>query len=180
MLKKQKINKQKINKHQDAITNILSIIYLIVLVWVILMKTEFSFKDLHSIRDINFIPFDKSTIINSRISYMEIYLNILIFVPYGLYISMLKTNWSFIKKLIPIFLSSLLFETLQYIFAIGATDITDLIGNTLGGIIGIIFYFILDKLFKNRVKINKILNVLASISTISFILLAGVLILFNR
>lgn len=59
---------------------------------------------------------------------------------------MLKSNWSFIKKIIPIFLTSLIVEILQYIFAVGATDITDLIGNTLGGVIGIGIFYLLIKL----------------------------------
>lgn len=143
------------------------------------MKTGFSFKDLHSIREVNLIPFAESVIINNRIYYREIYLNILVFVPFGIYISMLKPNWSFIKKILPIFLVSLLFEILQYVFAIGAADITDLIGNTLGGVIGIIFYFFVSKIFKNEEKTNKILNILALIPTIAFILLSAVLILAN-
>ena len=74
----------------------------------------------------------------------------LIFIPFGIYITMLKSNWSFIKKIIPIFLTSLIVEILQYIFAVGATDITDLIGNTLGGVIGIGIFYLLIKLLKTK------------------------------
>lgn len=83
------------------------------------------------------------------------------------------------KKIVPIAMVSLLFEIVQYIFAIGVTDITDFIGNTLGGVIGIVAYLIANKLVEDETKTNKILNVLASICTISFILLFGSIFLGN-
>lgn len=39
---------------------------------------------------------------------------------------------------------TLLYEVVQYIFAIGASDITDLLGNTLGGVIGIALFVCQD------------------------------------
>ena len=143
------------------------------------MKTEFSFKDLYAIRKVNLIPFSESVIINDKIDYTEIYLNVLVFVPFGIYISILKPDWSFIRKVIPIAATSLLFETLQYIFAIGAADITDFLMNTLGGTLGIIADFIARKIFQNEVNTNKIVNILASIASIGFIILAGILFLAN-
>src|SRR5699024_7728970 len=97
----------------------------------------------------------------------------------GIYLSMLKPNWSFLKKIAPIASVSLLFEVLQFVFAIGASDITDFIGNTLGGMVGIGVYFILCKIFKEKQKINKVLNVLAIISTVCVIGLLGLLIIVN-
>ena len=41
-----------------------------------------------------------------------------------------------LKQFAPIICTSLLFEAVQFIFAIGASDITDIITNSLGGIIG--------------------------------------------
>ena len=87
---------------------------------------------------------------------------------------MLKPNWSFLKKIVAIAGVSLLFEVLQFIFAIGGSDITDLMGNTLGGIIGVGVYIVFCKLFST--KANKILNVLASIGTICIFALVLLLI----
>lgn len=106
-------------------------------------------------------------------------MNIIAFVPFGVYIAMLKPNWSFLKKVAPIALTSLLVETMQYIFAIGAADITDFIGNTVGGIIGIIIYLIAYKLFKTNIRTNKIFNIIALIGTIGFMILAGLVTLAN-
>lgn len=171
--------KEKSQKNQRTLTMILFGIYFFVLIWAILFKMEFSFKYLHSPREVNLIPFADSMIINNKVSLLEIYMNIIAFVPFGVYIAMLKPNWSFLKKVAPIALTSMLVETLQYIFAIGAADITDFIGNTVGGIIGIIIYLIAYKLFKTNMRTNKIFNILMLIGTVGFILLAGLITLAN-
>lgn len=81
------------------------------------------------------------------------------------------------EKIIPIFITSLIFEILQFIFAIGASDITDLIGNTLGGIIGIGIFYIMSKFFKE--KTYKIVNIISLIAATMLILLVSVLIIAN-
>ncbi|WP_332849549.1 VanZ family protein [Clostridioides difficile] len=150
-----------------------------ILTWIILFKLQFDISSLETmnLRSINLIPFAGSLIINNRVDISEIILNVAIFVPFGIYVCMLKEEWSFIKKVIPIFITSLVFETLQYIFALGASDITDLIGNTLGGIIGIAVFMLLSKIFKNNTI--KIINVLALIVTIIVVLFLGLVIFAN-
>ena len=66
---------------------------------------------------------------------------------------------------------------MQFILAIGATDITDLIGNTFGGILGIGVFYLFSKVFKN--KTNNIFNILALIATILLIVLISILLLVN-
>lgn len=167
----------KSRKHN--ITKGLFIVYIIILTWIILFKLQFDISSLETmnLRSINLIPFAGSRIINNRVDISEIILNVAIFVPFGIYVCMLKEEWSFIKKVIPIFITSLVFETLQYIFALGASDITDLIGNTLGGIIGIAVFMLLSKIFKNNTI--KIINVLALIVTIIVVLFLGLVIFAN-
>lgn len=109
--------------------------------------------------------------------YSELVLNILAFVPFGVYLSMLKPELHVGKRVLWIAVVSLLYEILQFIFAIGASDITDLMNNTLGGVIGCIIFTVFSKVFKQRT--NKVLNVLALIGTIGMILLLGLLILNN-
>ncbi|WP_240549812.1 VanZ family protein [Metabacillus dongyingensis] len=78
---------------------------------------QFSFQDLPDFRGINLIPFAGSVIVNNQIDFNEIIFNVLAFIPFGIYISMLKPNWSFLKKIAVIAGVSLLFEVLQFIFA---------------------------------------------------------------
>ncbi|MEI3597752.1 MULTISPECIES: VanZ family protein [unclassified Oceanobacillus] len=175
----ERLNVEKIKRRQRVITISLLVIYLLALTWIILFKLALSSYELPYMRNINIVPFADSTIINNQIDFDEIILNIIIFIPFGIYLSMLKPNWSFLKKIAPIASVSLLFEVLQFVFAIGASDITDFIGNTLGGMVGIGVYFILCKIFKEKQKINKVLNVLAIISTVCVIGLLGLLIIVN-
>ena len=70
-----------------------------------------------------------------------------------------------------------LYETLQYIFAIGASDITDLIGNTLGGIIGISIFSMFSAFL--GAKAVKIFNGLAAAGTVIVLLFLGMLLLAN-
>lgn len=168
----------KQNKEQ-FITKILLILYLIILTWLILFKMEIHLGMLFSMRyrTINLIPFNGSLITNGKINLSEIILNILVFVPFGVYISMLKDEWSFFQKVLPAFCVSLAYEVLQFIFGIGASDITDLLGNTIGGIIGILLFGLLSKVWKDTTI--KIVNRLAAIGTFVIVLLMGILIFAN-
>lgn len=118
------------------------------------------------------IPFAGSVIINGRIYFEEIINNFIVFVPVGVYTGMLKTEWPLIKKIVPVFGISFAYEILQFILAIGVTDITDLISNTAGGIAGILIVGVLSGIFKD--KVIKILNILAMLCTV---FVAGFLIL---
>lgn len=165
-------------KRQKQLTLVLLIIYLIILSWIILFKMVSSFEDLKYLyrpRSINLIPFGQSVIVNGTVYFDEIINNLIVFIPIGVYLELLLPNWSFLKKACIPFGISLLYEMTQLIFAIGATDITDLITNTLGGIIGILICLALRKLFKD--KTDKILNTLATICTVGLILLLAILII---
>lgn len=62
----------------------------------------FSVNELTHLRNVNLIPFADSTIINNRIDFDEIIQNLIIFIPFGIYLSMLKPNWTWIKRIVPI------------------------------------------------------------------------------
>jgi len=162
---------------KNTLTIVLFIIYVLALIWIILLKLQFSFTEIDRVRSINLIPLQGSVIINGIVSLNEIFDNIIVFIPFGIYINMLKNKWSFIQKVLPIISVSLTFEVLQFIFAIGRTDITDLLGNTLGGIIGIIIYAVLLRIFKN--KTIKIINTVALILTVCALALITLLLVAN-
>ena len=167
-------NKEKRTK---VVTIALMVIYLVILTWIILLKMQFSIKDIGRFRSLNLIPFSESVIINGRMDFSEVYMNVIIFIPFGIYISMLKSNTSFLQKVLPIAVASLLFEVLQFVLSLGASDITDFLGNTFGGVLGIIFYTMLCRVIKNNLKINKIINIVACIGTICTIMLLLLLII---
>lgn len=162
-------------KKQKQLTTGLFIVYIFAVTWIILFKMQFI--PAVTWRSVNLIPFGESVIVNGRIYWQELIDNLIIFVPYGIYICMLKPEWSFIKKAAPIFFTSLAYEILQFIFAIGSTDITDLINNTLGGIIGIGIFLVFNKIFKE--KTTKIINILALAATLCTVGFIALLIIVN-
>ncbi|MCI9362155.1 MAG: hypothetical protein HFG65_14670 [Hungatella sp.] len=82
-----------------------------------------------------------------------------------------------LKQFAPIICTSLLFEAVQFIFAIGASDITDIITNSLGGIIGVMASISLSKLSgKHWIRL---INIISTIGSILLTLLIAVLLLAN-
>lgn len=150
-------------EREKNITVCLLGIYLALLSWIVLFKMQFSLEDLPQIRNVNLIPYGDSMIVNGAVDTSELINNVLAFLPLGLYIGMLKPEWPFWKKLLPIAGLSLIYETFQFVFGIGATDITDLINNTLGGAIGILILCVLSVLW--RQKTVRILNRIGMIAT---------------
>lgn len=78
-------------------------------------------------------------------------------------------KWSLRKKVFFLFLISLMFEGLQFIFKIGAFDITDLITNILGGSIGLLIFQAIEKLFNDRLKSQRFINIIAALATVMMI-----------
>ena len=167
----------KIKKNNTLIL-VLFAIYLLALTWLILFKLQFSIPVIEEGRVINLIPLLGSFDDKGVIRFAEIIVNILAFIPMGIYICMLKLKFSFVKKVLAIFSLTFAFEILQFIFAIGRADITDLLSNTLGGIMGIGIYAFLVKVLKYRT--NKVINIIASIFTILALLLVALLLLSHR
>ncbi len=106
----------------------------------------------------------------------EIVNNFIVFIPVGLYLGMLMPKASPVRKIAPIFGLSLFYEVIQFIFAIGASDITDLIMNTLGGTAGVFLVFLISKLLKdNTVKVLNIAAIICTVAITAFMaLLIGV------
>src|SRR3954451_16331088 len=152
----------------NKVTTVLFIIYLIALFWILLFKLGVRFSYMES-RSVNLIPFSESSISNGKIDFSEIILNVVIFVPLGIYAGVLFKRWTFGIKLFFCFLISLLFEALQFILRIGAFDITDIITNTVGGIIGLIIFKAIEKVFNNSVKAQKFVTIIAAIGTVLMI-----------
>ena len=103
--------------------------------------------------------------------------NIVIFVPLGIYLKMLRIDMK--KTIIYGAGLSLMLEMLQFVIGIGASDITDVITNTLGTIIGIRIYCILLFIIKKREILDKILRFLAFGCTISFLALIAFILSAN-
>lgn len=159
-------------RKQKFYVPVLFLIYLALLIWIILFKLQFNISDLDTVKSINFIPFYYDKEVGAGFHIKEVLENLLIFVPMGIYLQILLPKCRLHSKLIIITGISLLLEMAQYILAIGRSDITDLLTNTAGGLLGIALYCIVTRLLKSREKANKLFLVLA---TIASILIVGLL-----
>ncbi|MGV3024555.1 VanZ family protein [Clostridium thermobutyricum] len=133
--------------------------------------------DRYFARSINLIPFND--VINGSYNSLDIWGNVILFIPLGIYISIFFKKSKVYKNIIKIAGISLIFELFQYILAIGASDISDIITNTFGGIIGITIYLIIKKILKQDDKVKTFISICSSVVMIpvTFILLA--LIIYN-
>lgn len=158
------------NSTANKLTNVLFIIYLVALLWILVLKLGVRFSYMGN-RNVNLIPFSKPLILNGKIDFSEMILNAVIFVPLGIYAGVLFKRSAFVKNVFLFFLISLMCEGLQFILRMGAFDITDIITNTFGGIIGLMIFKAIEKVFKNNVKAQKFINMIAVIGTALMILL---------
>ena len=153
-------------------------IYCFVLVWIILFKLSFSLDELRALvgtSEINLIPFYYEDDVDFHLK--EVVENLLIFIPFGLYLSMLHIDGK--KTVFFGFLFSFVLEMAQYIFNLGSYDITDLLMNTAGTAVGILVYYLFAKLLRSTEKANKLLTILASVATVLCVTLILLLVLLN-
>lgn len=161
------------------LTKILFAIYFIAITWIIVFKMAFSLHSLDYARSINLIPFAASAIANNTMDISEIIWNALIFLPFGMYVGLLLRNRPFGKKLLLFAGTSLIYEALQYILAIGRSDITDLISNCLGGVMGLVLYGLVARLCKTQARTVKLVNTCALVGTLCAAALLGTLLIVN-
>lgn len=152
-------------------------VYLMFLTWLVLMKLLPSFDLLPHMRSLNLIPFRETLFINNKINFKDIIYNILAFVPLGVYLKIFFKKWPIWKMIVTGLIVSLSFETLQYLFAIGYSDITDLITNTTGTFIGIGVYSLFDRCLQE--KAVTVMNIIGLMIEILALILATLLFLFN-
>lgn len=104
--------------------------YLALCVWVILFHRTLS--TLYVIGDLDFRSVSWALGINGA----ETLLNVLIFVPMGVYLELLS-NRSARVKLLRVLEATMGLEALQYALCVGTSDLMDVLANLLGGALGI-------------------------------------------
>lgn len=120
--------------------------YLFILLWLVLFK--FSYDPIGVIRDfqtrsLNLVPF-------AWAQKGEMIANLLAFIPFGVMLGVNLKHVAFKYKIAVILAFSFVLEVIQYVLAIGATDVTDIIMNTLGGFMGLAVYEVLSKHTNDR------------------------------
>lgn len=145
-------------------------LYLALVIWVIGFKCNIaiilqSAPDMRSLPfkyRVRFIPFNFLSSNGPMLS-LEYFLNVLIYVPMGIYLMFVAKEKVGICVLIS-FASSLAFEVEQYFTGFGGCDITDIICNVLGSAIGIFIYKKLRKKVTDK-SVNKANFLVIALST---------------
>jgi glycopeptide antibiotics resistance protein len=150
----------------------LLILYLVTLTWLVLFKLTFNISRIlhYHHRSLNLVPFAAPKMVNGRIDLGEIILNCVFFIPFGLLLSVNFKKVGFLPKLACIMVFSVCAELIQYIFAIGATDITDVISNTAGGFLGLVLYYVSNK-YINTEKLDRIIVFVGTVLLVLAILI---------
>jgi len=79
--------------------------------------------------------------------------NVVCFVPYGFFVPILrKKKTNFLMTGIYSFVASLAVEVVQLILKIGVFDVDDLFLNTIGGLIGYLFYCLMRGLYRKYLQ----------------------------
>jgi glycopeptide antibiotics resistance protein len=116
----------------------LFVLYLVLLAWIVLWKLELPWIGEAALlpRPIKLVPFFPSGDAGASAP-LEVLANVLLFVPFGLYLGLLAPSWSWWNGAAVFAGASLILETTQHVLSTGSFDITDVIVNTIGGVAGL-------------------------------------------
>lgn len=140
--------------------------YLVILIRIVLFKQVALYNLFAAIgsmeRTISIIPFKSLfDMINNNISVTRILENVVgniaIFIPFGLLFPIIQKDKS-PKIMLYGLITSAIIEITQYVFALGSSDIDDLVFNTLGTIIGYVLYKIIRQ--KSRTDTSSIISII--------------------
>ena len=136
-------------------------LYLVILIWLVLFKLQYNILSVFNYPhgSLNLNPFAAPLNVNGRINFGEMIDNFIIFIPLGLLLNVNFKKVGFLPKFSLILVFSLTCELIQFIFAIGATDITDVITNTVGGFLGLELYSLSNKYINNKILDRVIISV---------------------
>jgi len=112
--------------------------YLVLLTWAVLWKLEVPYVGAAWAlpRPFKLVPFVASGDAGAS-DPLELLANLLLFVPFGVYLGLLAPRWRRWAAAALFACASLLLEATQHVISTGSFDITDVIVNTVGGLAGL-------------------------------------------
>lgn len=121
-------------------------------------------------RSINLIPFASIAEYafshspgTERVAFANVVGNILIFIPLGVYASSLRHRATWLTML-TVASVSVVAEIIQGVFAVGASDIDDVILNCVGGLIGMLAFWLLSAILREQSRVRTAMAVLSLLS----------------
>lgn len=89
--------------------------------------------------------------------------NVFAFIPYGIYLQVLKKNKRVGVHVLIVAATSIAVELVQALLRVGVTDIDDVLLNTLGGFIGILIYRLIRRLAKDEPRAKAAITILSAV-----------------
>ncbi len=136
-------------------------------------------SDRDMFRTFNLIPFKSIKHYYSGsfaiiIAHINVFGNILIFIPFGIYLQLYLKDKSILKSFVITLISSVIIEVVQFAFGIGIADIDDVILNTVGGLIGILIYKILVLVFKSDDSVENLIICMVAVFAVLYVVIMAV------
>ena len=161
-------------KSKESFVLYKELLTLFFMIYILCMFQVVTFQDVSNIGTNNFVPFREILRYNfgSRLFIKNIIGNVVMFIPYGFFVSYYGKSDDYKTTLALIFVASLVIELTQ--LAIGRVfDVDDVLLNIIGGTIGYFVYKLLNKLGDICPKVLKSNLFLDIVMVIVFICCAG-------
>ena len=153
----------------------LLVIYLVLLVWIVLWKLEPPWVGDH--RVLKLVPFVATRDAGASPAF-DVISNVVLFIPFGLYLGLLLPSRPWWKTAGIFAGASLALEGTQYVLAVGSSDITDVIVNTVGGLTGLALVALGRK--KNRARTFRAVNLVCGMGTALGLLATGLFLVSSQ
>ncbi len=148
------------------------VVYLVLLAWVVLWKLETPWIGAAAglPRPLKLVPFIASGDADASAP-VEVIINIVIFVPFGLFVGALAPTLAWWKGGGIFLAASLGLETTQHLISTGSFDTTDLLVNTFGGLLGSAICSALRRRLGDRapVTIERICVIIATLALVAVV-----------
>ena len=128
------------------------------------------------LRSYNLIPFRtimeySSPGVSRSVVVINLLGNIAVFIPYGLYLQVLRKTKGTGTGFLIVLGTSVLIEIIQFSLGVGVCDIDDVILNGIGGLLGILLYQVLLKFTGDQERFKTIVTVLSLLFGLPILLL---------
>lgn len=135
-------------------TVVFLIIYLLLLAYVCFWSEAYGRTEVQKIYHYNLIPFREimrfytyRELVGIEAFILNLFGNVLVFAPFGFMVPIVNWRYRNIKKAAGLtFCLSMTIECIQLITRVGSFDVDDLILNTLGGILGYVFFHAVNQI----------------------------------
>ena len=150
----------------------LFVVYLVLLVWAVVWKLDVPYVGAAAglPRPIKLIPFLPSAEAGASAP-LEIVANLVLFIPFGIYLGLLAPRWPWWKMTGVFVGASLVLETTQHLLSTGSFDTTDVIVNAAGGLAGVALLAVARRRLQDRTAV--VVTRICLVGTVGSVLAIG-------